>query len=271
MSAVEPVAARGARGRERRLRLWLLGAKSVYSRSTCAALPRCSFRSKSLSQLTGDFMKRVMSALASGAALAWSGAAAAAVIDYSALVDLDPSMFQAAGSLIVPLTGGPIDIAVGDTLQGTITFTNGGRVTVFNGSLDGRERIWGTFSPDIGTTAFSTGSLQLLGIQGDYLGPATITSIPVNGAIGFAGRGDLTNTSFSFSGITFSIEYIDESTEGDFPLTTHVTPSFLSFPFETVIISESVVPEPATWAIMILGFGAAGSAFRRRRRIATAA
>jgi hypothetical protein len=29
-----------------------------------------------------------------------------------------------------------------------------------------------------------------------------------------------------------------------------------------------VVPEPATWAMMIIGFGAAGSVLRRRRTVA---
>lgn len=214
----------------------------------------------------GKFMKRVKLLIASSVALAWSCASHAAVINYSALIDLDPSMFQTPGMLVVPLTGGAMDIAVGDTLQGTITFLNGGRVTVFNGSVDGRERVSATFRPDTGTTAFSTGSLQLLGVEGDYLGPTTITSLPVGGAIGFAGRGNLTDSSFSFSGISFSITYVDESSQGDFPLTTPVTPTFLQFPIETVAISESAVPEPMTWALMILGFGLAGSRLRSRPR-----
>jgi hypothetical protein len=211
-------------------------------------------------------MDRIKLLIASGAALAWGCASQAAVINYSALIDLDPSMFQRPGMLVVPLTGGAMDMVVGDTLHGTITFLHGGRVTVFNGSVDGRERVSAHFSPGAGTTAFSTGSLQLLGIEGDYLGPTTITSLPVGGAIGFAGRGNLTDTSFSFSGISFSITYVDESTQGDFPLTTRVTPAFLQFPIETVAISESAVPEPMTWALMILGFGLAGSGLRLRPR-----
>ncbi|MBS0335062.1 MAG: PEPxxWA-CTERM sorting domain-containing protein [Proteobacteria bacterium] len=35
--------------------------------------------------------------------------------------------------------------------------------------------------------------------------------------------------------------------------------------------TPGAVPEPAEWALMILGFGAAGAALRRRRRVALAA
>ena len=31
------------------------------------------------------------------------------------------------------------------------------------------------------------------------------------------------------------------------------------------MVADTAVPEPATWAMMILGFGAAGSMIRRRR------
>lgn len=130
-----------------------------------------------------------------------------------------------------------------------------------------RSGFFGTFQPDIGTTAFSVGSLGLLGVQGDYLGPTTITSLPVGGAIGFAGRSNLTDTSFSFSGVSFSLTYVDEHTEEDFPLTAHVTPWGLTFPFEPTGISEggTAVPEPATWATLTLGLGLLGSTLRRRR------
>lgn len=41
--------------------------------------------------------------------------------------------------------------------------------------------------------------------------------------------------------------------------------------FEIDNISGSAVPEPATWAMMITGFGLAGTAIRRRRMVAFAA
>ena len=34
-----------------------------------------------------------------------------------------------------------------------------------------------------------------------------------------------------------------------------------------IISTDAPVPEPSTWAMMILGFGAAGSILRRQRRV----
>ena len=39
-----------------------------------------------------------------------------------------------------------------------------------------------------------------------------------------------------------------------------------NFAVDTLIFSSNAVPEPATWAMMLLGFGAAGTALRRGRR-----
>ena len=36
---------------------------------------------------------------------------------------------------------------------------------------------------------------------------------------------------------------------------------------DNVSLSVGVVPEPATWAMMIIGFGAAGSMIRRRKAV----
>ncbi len=36
----------------------------------------------------------------------------------------------------------------------------------------------------------------------------------------------------------------------------------------TITITDHGVPEPATWAMMVLGFGAVGFALRRKRKLA---
>lgn len=200
----------------------------------------------------------------------FGGSAGAAVIDYSAVIDLDPSMFENNDSkhLIIHLPGGPISIAVGDTLQGAITFANNGRITVFDSpDIFGSEWISGSFAPDPYTTAFSTGTFQLLGVQGDYVGPETIGPMNAYGAMAFSKVRNYTDSSFSFSGVSFSLTYMDFSTPEDFPLSTHITPDRLSIPLTPAAISEGPagVPEPETWAVMTLGFGLLGGALRRRR------
>jgi len=44
----------------------------------------------------------------------------------------------------------------------------------------------------------------------------------------------------------------------------------LTFNQARLLIVANAVPEPATWALMILGFGGVGAALRRQRRAATA-
>jgi hypothetical protein len=200
------------------------------------------------------------------AAAMWAATASAATVNYNATVALDSSMYDVAGDLVVPLPGGAIPLAVGDTLTGTITFAGHDSITVFPSStLSGREWLHAFFEPDPGTTAESTGDFTLLGVTGDYDGPSTIVSSPISGAVGFSKITNLTNTSFSFTGISFNISYVDDvDGGGPGPFTTEVTPGFFEVALTPSIIS---VPEPRTWALLILGFASAGAALRRRRTI----
>jgi hypothetical protein len=192
--------------------------------------------------------------------------AAAAVIQYNGVVDLDPSMIDGVShNLIIPLPGGPVAVNVGDTIEGTITFANQGRVTVSDGDIFGADEwIRGNFGPDLGATAFSTGTFELLGTEGDFLLPGIQNSSATSGALGFGRVANFTNSSFSFSGVSFSMTYVDNHTPDDFPLTTHVTPGQLTIAFAPVAITEGV-PEPQSWALALVGFLGAGTALRRQR------
>lgn len=216
---------------------------------------------------------RVFAAALAATVAAWSGAASAAVVNYAGVIDLDPSMFSGTGTLVVPLPGGPMALNIGDTLQGTITFANKGRITVFNGTTipGDRESISASFSPDTGTTAESIGTFRFLGRHGDYLLADTIVSNGFVGAVGFGKTANYTNSRFSFTGIAFNLTYVDDLDPQDGAVfTSHVTPGLIGFPFETTVISEGV-PEPATWALLLVGFGAVGQGLRRRRALAAAA
>ena len=212
-------------------------------------------------------MKNELLAAVAAMGMSFASSAAAAVIDYSALINLAPTPFTTE-QLNAPLSGGPIAIEVGYMLQGTITFANGGRVTIYdNPAFRNVEGILASFRPDYNMTAYSVGTYEFLGVTGDYVGPRTLVSGPSSGAIAVWRALNLTDTAFSFTGIRFSITYVsDPHTPSDLPLTKHVTPSYFRMPLGYYSISEgAAVPEPATWATLTVGFGVLGGALRRRR------
>jgi hypothetical protein len=71
-------------------------------------------------------------------------------------------------------------------------------------------------------------------------------------------RNDIGDQSISFSGTNFdSFSFTYESVSG--------TPSELAEIIDDVsFVTVSAVPEPGTWAMMLLGFGAIGWSLRRR-------
>ncbi|QXQ04721.1 PEPxxWA-CTERM sorting domain-containing protein [Sphingosinicellaceae bacterium] len=80
-------------------------------------------------------------------------------------------------------------------------------------------------------------------VNDDFLG---LLSTGDHGALSFIGFTDLE----PLSGILFSPEF------GEIDITD----------FKTDAIGLGAVPEPTTWALLITGFGAVGTALRRRRR-----
>jgi hypothetical protein len=91
---------------------------------------------------------------------------------------------------------------------------------------------------------------------------------------------ELTNFAFvTLPTITSTLATTGSLVQGDFVfavananLTAFTTHTFGHFNGQgTVTISDGSVPEPATWGLMILGFGGAGVALRRRRTTAATA
>ncbi len=83
---------------------------------------------------------------------------------------------------------------------------------------------------------------------------------------------DNTTQYFALTGYNFKQSF---SLSGDIGLSGTFSPSAELNKVDILVGNNSrlvaAVPEPATWAMMILGFGTVGSLLRRRRRIAAAA
>jgi hypothetical protein len=154
----------------------------------------------------------------------------------------------------------PIAIDVGDTLDLTITFsggtlTLGGGGALWTGLLTGDD-VGGVTTTS--TMSFTGGSANLVANAGpmtqvnefvhvgNYFGNSLIQSAP--GPISFSGINQM---------MTFdSADFNGPRTYGR------------AFFYYETSVTPSVVPEPASWAMLIAGFGLVGALARRRRAIA---
>jgi hypothetical protein len=183
----------------------------------------------------------IVSALAGAAAFAMASSANAvpptgvcptigASTDCSVVITIQPG-----GSILIETTGvGPFDNSE-DSLVGVVN-NSGGTITSL--AISG-SNIFG-FDGD-GLAAFTGGGTY--GPTG-YEGPNTSFTITDtnNGFVNFLNGGLLDGQTAYFS--------LEENlAAGGVPITV-----------------GSAAPEPATWAMMILGFGMAGVAFRRRKQ-----
>ena len=78
-------------------------------------------------------------------------------------------------------------------------------------------------------------------------------------------NGDQSNP-FTNPLVTFSFSGLDAANIGAFEFSSDGN----AFEFDNVAVVSGAVPEPATWAMMLFGFGVVGSALRRRNRSAIA-
>lgn len=121
----------------------------------------------------------------------------------------------------------------------------------------------GSYSVGFGPTdlfSFVVGSLDTYntlrltfdnGTFTDYVGGAIIGGLPFSSGS--------TTSPTSNGRVTYTVAAGDALITG-----ARFTSTSDSFEFDT-LASNGAVPEPATWGIMILGFGAIGGAMRRRR------
>jgi len=147
------------------------------------------------------------------------------------------------------------NLLTGDTITGQISFANNARVTL--NDVGSNEYVILYWTPSvIGPTFASTSVASLTGVQGDYVGQSPQTVMSAGCCLAtYVGLGNLTNSSFSFTGLQYSLTL------------TQGSGSFDANQFTTTAGSIAAVPEPASWATMVAGFGVAGMALRRRRAL----
>ncbi|WP_232474382.1 FxDxF family PEP-CTERM protein [Sphingomonas sp. MA1305] len=166
------------------------------------------------------------------------------------------TVFAAAAVAASPATAA---VNVGDTVSCAVT--GGGSFTCSQASAtiaSGNEFTVGSSAQYLGVN-FDQNSLQITALLGASLG-ATILNFR-----------DLTNaftsvaltTNNGFSGYSAGNATV---TNGNLQIDLRGT-SFASG--ATLRYSVAAVPEPATWALMILGMGAVGFAMRRRSKVNT--
>ena len=213
---------------------------------------------------------------ATAAAFAIAGSASAATVTMTATADLSlgnitstsieaGDYFSQADAL--PLTT-PVDVAVGDTFVVDIDFLGDQTLTITDLSV-----AW----PLVITTNYGqpssidmTGTLELLALNGSVV--ASASKSDSNSAIhiaqffsgsDFGSPALLTFAGFRYTGVV-------DAYDGVLTTRSYNGPSLWFQGSSLQLNGGGAVPEPGTWALMILGFGAAGAMLRRRAAFAGA-
>lgn len=196
------------------------------------------------------------SALALAAIAIGSGPAAAAVDVLTLSGDVANGTYSGTAStgwsyaLDLGLgSSSPFDINVGDEIQATITLD--GPLTVPNGPIQFVGLAFNGSPAE--TNPAVTGSFT-------FSGGSNISSAPLGANCGNC----LTNlySQFDGGGFSFTSVYVDTFIAALDPAPYQVTDVQLNF----YVYPVTAAPEPAAWALMLVGLGAAGAALRSRRR-----
>jgi hypothetical protein len=198
-------------------------------------------------------------------------------------VDLlaDGSLGVTSGGMEYESTNIPISLPalyIGDAMNITINFTKGLALTVYDlgGPLWDRQLFNGIISGDRSQNGiiYSAFQLSLLHASGDILTPDVVGGLSeCSTCAGWGKIENFTDTSFSFRGLSVRTSIVGM---------LNVSPPVLLAPDEihfqvwgaNIEITHGAsqnpaVPEPSTWALMLLGFAGLGWG-RSRRKVAFA-
>lgn len=207
-----------------------------------------------------------------GLAVAVAGPVTAATFTAGTTLDLSQTGLAssgftgAQGAAFTAISG---SLAAGDTFDFTIDFKGSQTLTLINPTF-----LW-AFSYAVGaeTDVTGTGTLSLL----DSSGNAFLTSsakTDTEGKIHFGQQFEPADFAGGLpSTLTFyGVHYVGTLDAYDDPTVTSRVYNDPAFYFTADRVSfTNAVPEPASWALMIAGFGLTGAAMRRRRNNVVAA
>jgi len=209
-------------------------------------------------------------------ALVSAGAASAADVVVNATIDLEAPQTLASstyinteggdgfGFLFVPA----VDIAIGDTFSYTAMFANNKQITATD-IADAGASVWTQNWTNYGSSSM-TGTLSFLDSLGAVIyttGSASSTGCCVHAGVYGEYGGTFDPGTITFSGVRF--DGVIDAYFDDVTTRTYDQAHFYIYADNLSITDvQQGVPEPTTWALMILGFGAAGTALRRRHALA---
>jgi len=199
-------------------------------------------------------MKKFLIASASLVVLGFGGSAAAATFPAIG-ADTGPGVIitlNANGTVTLATTGqGPYD-SIEDTYVGVVNNTSSSVASIHVSSTSSADGGIFAFDGDgIGVSPFNAGANALDTSSGKYGGPSAYFTNIVT-----------VNVPFSQSGnVNFIGGIAPNGGLGYFSLEGPVTAS----DFQNVVVG-GIVPEPTSWAMMLVGFFGLGSLLRRQRR-----
>ena len=148
----------------------------------------------------------------------------------------------------------------GDVVRGTMTFANGAVMTMMSEKAE--EFFYFAITNERKGIDRAVSTLRFTGVTGSLLGGNDFVEINGGGAVGPYIVRNLTDSSFSFTGFEYSIELAGSPNNNQGRFNAAGAGARRG---SYTIPATPAVPEPATWAMMILGFGVAGAVLRRRR------
>ena len=210
-------------------------------------------------------MKKLSAVAAAVVALAAAAPAAASVVDFQ---DVTSGTCAGAGTSLTSrgfsFTGNPAD--GGLFVCNTSVLAQNASAALINAN----SRSILTMRAANGA-AFSVQSFEAGTRTPDYAVTTASGTMAATGVLveGLSGATVVASTSFTFTGQTFRQYSLTDAFRNlsSIRFTAQGTTAAPEFAIDNIRVNEAVaaVPEPATWALLLLGFGMVGAATRRRR------